>query len=287
MNRKIPLFGSVMLELQSNCNRDCFFCNRPADTSGKRIKADGKPVIQAMPTEQVIRLLDEIHSLGFKGIIAFHHMSEPFLDSRIIKIAKEAKKRGMCPRAYTNGDVIRRNDELCREAINVFEKIVVGIYDADTDLKIAQEEQFWTQRLQGTEVGFSRLDKLYRRTFVPNHIKVPKKRFYPNGICDLPVQRLIIHYDGNVALCCEDMKDEFNLGNAFEMSVEDIWFSNTHTNIIKDLKKGLRIKYPLCSKCPVKPTHQSQSSLIWTNLKKHHIKPTLKKIFLLVARRSL
>ena len=286
MNTKIPLFNGVMLELQSNCNRDCFFCNRPADTSGKRIKADGKPVIQAMPTEHVIRLLDEIYSLGFKGVIAFHHMSEPFLDSRIIEIANEAKKRGMRPYAYTNGDVIRRNGELCREAVNVFEKIIVGIYDADTTLKIAQEEQFWTQRLRGTQVGFSRLDKLYRRTFVPNSIKVPEKRLYPNGICDLPIERLIIHYDGNVAFCCEDMKDEFNLGNVFETSIEDIWFSKTHTNIIKDLKKGLRGKYPLCSKCPVKPTHKSRFHLVWTTLKKHHIKPTVKKIFPTVLSRT-
>ena len=36
MRRSIPLFRKLLLELQSNCNRNCFFCNREFDDSGTR-----------------------------------------------------------------------------------------------------------------------------------------------------------------------------------------------------------------------------------------------------------
>ncbi len=257
--KSIPLFQSVMLELTSHCNRDCFFCNRSTDDSGKRKGKDGEPVIQSMPTEHVIRILDEMSSLGFKGMIAFHHMSEPFLDSRLIDFAKEAKKRGMSPHAFTNGDVLRRKDDICQEAVKVFDGMRIGLYDAQSESDVAKEEQFWYKRLQGTKVSFSKLDNLYRRTYISSDSPlIPEKNIFQNAACDRPSQRLIVHYDGNMALCCEDMKDTFDLGNAFETSIEELWFSKKHISIIKDLRKGLRNKYPLCSKCPL--PHLAQPS---------------------------
>jgi MoaA/NifB/PqqE/SkfB family radical SAM enzyme len=179
--KSIPLFNNLMLELQSNCNRDCFFCNRPADDSGKRIKADGKPIIQSMPTEHAIRILDEVSSLGLKGSVVFHHMSETFLEPRIIEMALEAKKRGMRTHAHTNGDVLRRDEKLCKEAVEVFDKIVVGLYDAKSESDVAKEEQFWKQRLSGTEVDFTKLDSLIPRTLSSDSPLIAEKKVYLKG----------------------------------------------------------------------------------------------------------
>src|SRR4051794_26245397 len=79
----IPLFRRVVIELQSHCNRECYFCCRESDTSGKRKAAGGKSVLQSMPSEQVTKLLDELDSMGFKGYITFHQLSEAFLDKRL------------------------------------------------------------------------------------------------------------------------------------------------------------------------------------------------------------
>ena len=85
----IPLFHRVVIELHSHCNRTCYFCSREADSSGKRKTADGKSVVQLMPTERVTMLFDELESLEFRGHITFHHLSEAFLDKRLIRIARD------------------------------------------------------------------------------------------------------------------------------------------------------------------------------------------------------
>jgi len=256
VSKEIPIFSELVLELQSNCNRDCFFCNRVWDDSGKRIGPDGKSVIRSMPTESVLKILNEVESMGYRGRVTFHHMSEPFLDHRIIDIAWEAKKRGLRPFEHTNGDVLRGNDDLCTAAAEVFEYIVVGIYDHKNESEMAEEKQFWQQKLRGTQVSFSEVGNVYPRTLTPDDsMMAMNKVTYPKAACANPLLRMMIHYDGNMALCCEDMRDEFDLGNAFDTSIEDLWYSDKHTQIIKDLQKGLREKYSLCSKCPAPPPH--------------------------------
>src|SRR5262245_60749233 len=51
----VPLFRRVVIELQSNCNRECYFCCRESDNSGKRKAASGKSVIQFMPSERITK----------------------------------------------------------------------------------------------------------------------------------------------------------------------------------------------------------------------------------------
>jgi radical SAM protein with 4Fe4S-binding SPASM domain len=255
MNHPIPLFGRLLLELQSNCNRSCFFCNRPWDDSGKRLAAEGHHVLKAMPTAQALRILDETAALGFRGRVAFHHMSEPFLDPRIIDMAHEARKRGMHPYEHTNGDVLRRNDALCKAAAAVFEYIVVGLYDHQNAAERDAEIRFWQSRLNGTEVRFSAVDEVFPRGLTPFTERMfrPKQKF-PGGVCRRPLMRLIVHYDGNIALCCEDMKDQFGLGNAFETPVRELWYSERHVTIIRDLERGRRDLYGPCTNCPIPPS---------------------------------
>jgi radical SAM protein with 4Fe4S-binding SPASM domain len=64
--------------------------------------------------------------------------------------------------------------------------------------------------------------------------------------------QLLIRYDGEVALCCEDDMCELSLGNAFIEKIEDIWWSDRHIEIAYDLRiPGNRKKYPLCKSCYV------------------------------------
>ena len=72
---RIPLFQRVVVELHSNCNRECFICCRESDTTGKRKTYYGKSVRRSMPTEKIMALFDELESLGFAGFIKFHQFS--------------------------------------------------------------------------------------------------------------------------------------------------------------------------------------------------------------------
>ncbi|MBF0232551.1 MAG: SPASM domain-containing protein, partial [Desulfamplus sp.] len=255
MKQPIFLFHRLLLELQSNCNRECFFCNRVGDLSGKRIGPDGKKNVRFMPTENALDIMNQAKEIGFNGLISFHHMSEPFLDPRIIDMAWEAKKRGMIPYEHTNGDMLKDNDSLCKAASEVFKYIVIGLYDYQNDKELSDAKQFWQHKLHGTQVRFSLAGQVFPRTFAPFDTRMFRdKKTYPHGVCQMPLFRLIIHYDGNVALCCEDMMSAFELGNAFQTPIRDIWYSKKHVQIIQDLAKGDRTKYPLCSVCPIPPS---------------------------------
>jgi MoaA/NifB/PqqE/SkfB family radical SAM enzyme len=139
--KRIPLFERLQIESQSNCNRSCWFCPRTYDRSGKYLDAEGAAVFNGMPTEKIINLLDQAQALGFRGRVAFYHYSEPLLDERNVMLAREARKRGMRPYLHTNGDVLRRNDQLCKEVKQIYEFIVVGLYDYRTNEELEENEQ--------------------------------------------------------------------------------------------------------------------------------------------------
>jgi radical SAM protein with 4Fe4S-binding SPASM domain len=216
-----------------------------------------------MPTEKVDKILDDAQRINFKGWITFHHFSEPFLDPRLIEFATKAKSMGMTPFEHTNGDFIRKDDELCQQALEVFNHIVIGLYDHKTPEEQEEDKAFWRERLGG-KARFSSVDNVYVRSHyteknIDGYEQVrgdrPEIKTYPNSPCHNPILKLLIHYNGNVALCCEDMREEFDLGNAFEQSLWNLWYSEKHVRIARDLKEGKRHLYSLCSQCPIAPFH--------------------------------
>src|SRR5712692_4720156 len=152
---RIPLFERLLIESQSNCNRSCWFCPRTYDRSGKYLDRTGASVMNQMPTEKILDLLNQAQALGFRGGVGFHHYSEPLLDKRNIMLAHEAKRRGMKPELYTNGDVLKHDDSLCKEVKSVYELIVVGLYDYNTNEELDEAKQYWQKRLAGGNLEFS------------------------------------------------------------------------------------------------------------------------------------
>jgi radical SAM protein with 4Fe4S-binding SPASM domain len=202
--------------------------------------------------------------LKFRGYIAFHHYSEPLLDKRSIKLAQEAKMRGMLPYLHTNGDVLKRDDDLCDKVKELYEYIAVGLYDYETNEELEEAKRYWQIRLAGANLKFSPIGLAGARsthsTGIPRALVPPDARMlgadltYVNAPCHRPLIRMIVQYDGTVANCCEDTFGAFQLGNAYERSLEELWFSDRHIEIVKDLVAGAREKYSLCLNCPLPPT---------------------------------
>jgi hypothetical protein len=63
----------------------------------------------------------------------------------------------------------------------------------------------------------------------------------------------MIHYNGDVACCCEDMYGELMRFNIFETSIKEIWYSGRHAQIVDALLVGDRQKYDLCKSAPWDP----------------------------------
>jgi MoaA/NifB/PqqE/SkfB family radical SAM enzyme len=260
---ELPLFQRVVIELQSHCNRTCYFCCRESDTRGKRKFADGRSVQQAMPTDKVMALLDELQALGFTGYITFHQLSEAFLDKRLMEVARAAKTRGMRPYVHTNGDVLRHNAPLCAEAAGVFDYIVVGLYDYTSPAEKEAEKEFWRARLRGTQVMFSLAEKVYARTHSAANapMSLLERRSYANAPCADPLKYLLIHYNGDVAYCCEDMYGELPKLNIFDTSIREAWYCSRHRQIAKSLLMGDRHKFDLCARCTMAPNRYAKDPM--------------------------
>jgi radical SAM protein with 4Fe4S-binding SPASM domain len=217
-----------------------------------------------MPTARILDLLDQAAALGFRECVAFYHYSEPLLDKRHLMLAREARKRGMKPYIHTNGDLLKDDDRLRDEVMNAYTSIVVGLYDYRTNEELEEARQFWRHRLAGVDVKFSPIGLSgaqsghsvgIPRALVPSDARMAvPDLLYPNAPCHRPLIRMLIQYDGDVCNCCEDTYGAFNLGNAFQSSMESLWFSERHVQVVRDLVAGRREKYALCRNCPQSPT---------------------------------
>jgi len=247
--RAIPIWHVLEIELQSDCNRDCHFCPRHEDRSGIRKDKDGKHIRKSMPTWKVKEILDQAAKLNYKGPIGFHRLSEPFLDKRYVEIATYAKKKGLMISEYSNGDVLKKRPDLIKKIDGLIDKITIGLYDYKNTKEKNEEINFWRNQFKKTKVEFSLANEfpvirqnsdLYDKEIISNVI---------NNRC-FGTMGLRIRYDGEVSLCCEDDQCNFNFGNVFNSTIEEIWWSEKHVKIVKSLRKpGGRKLYPLCKKC--------------------------------------
>lgn len=269
-DHQIPLFERLQIESQSTCNRSCWFCPRTYDRSGKYLDRMGKAVSNRMPTETILDLLDQAVALGFRGRVGFHHYSEPLLDKRNVTLAREARARGLQPYLHTNGDVLKRDDALCEDVKAVYELIVVGLYDHDTNDELEAAKRYWRERLAGANLEFSPIGRSgirsahsigIPRALVPSdpRMAVPDLTF-AQAPCHRPLIRMIVQHDGEMGNCCEDTHGDFRLGNVYESSVEELWFSERHVRIVADLVEGNRHQYALCRNCPLPPTGPAPAS---------------------------
>lgn len=238
------MFGMLVLELNSHCNRACSWCMRHGDRKGRRFSEFGDQVRATMPTEQCERMLKEAAEAGFRSWVTFYLMSEPYLDERLVPMARLARSLGMKPFVNTNGDVLRKRPDLLDASREVFEFVQVGIYvsGAQAQTDIAR----WKARL-GTVAQFKTLDQMGPR---PHVARVGKT--FPAAPCARPKEKLIVQYDGSCPLCCYDINTEFGLPNAFDIPLLELWNHPLREALACDLSKANgRRSYPLCSTCPM------------------------------------
>ncbi len=247
-----PLMG-VQVELQSGCNRDCWFCPRHTDRTGIRKDENGKDVSERMPTEQVYSILDQLADLRCQGELSFHRLSEPLLDDRYVEIARHAVSRGFRIGEDTNGDLLKNRPELCRELDGLLDSLRIGLYDYVTEAQRADEVAFWRARFHTTRLKFNLpLEQLIPRprSKIPEGARDLLLADYLDHPCHRPYQSFHIRYDGKVALCCEDDLCAFDLGNAFETPVRDLLFSRGRIALARTLARpGGRRTQELCRSC--------------------------------------
>jgi len=246
-----PIWTNLEIDIQSACNRDCEFCPRFEDRTGVRKQADGKMVVTQMPTEKIYDLINQAHRLGFQGKVKLHRLSESLLDKRYLEFARYIKDKGLRLCENTNGDVLRKNAALCQQLDGVVEEFTVGLYDYQTEEEKQAEMAYWRNKFTKTRISFSLpFDACTIRQGAKVYQLVMKDPHALDLPCSQPNRMFLIRYDGEVSLCCEDDGCHFQLGNVFEQSLAEIWWSYKHIKIAKTLEKpGGRHQFDRCSRC--------------------------------------
>jgi len=88
------------------------------------------------------------------------------------------------------------------------------------------------------------------RTIVP--IKPKEGRF----CCPQLWQRMFIHPDGVVIVCCMDSLRTLQIGNIFEQSVKEIWLSGKYQELRKLHASGRYNEIPMCARCPLTKSYK-------------------------------
>lgn len=70
-------------------------------------------------------------------------------------------------------------------------------------------------------------------------------------ICAQLYQRLFIHWDGRIGMCCADYDAEMGLGNVRDVSIKSVWLGEKMNHFRKLHEQGLWHSIPLCTKCDV------------------------------------
>ncbi|MFX1453246.1 MAG: SPASM domain-containing protein, partial [Promethearchaeota archaeon] len=71
--------------------------------------------------------------------------------------------------------------------------------------------------------------------------------------CDLYDNPLVIDYDGNVILCCNDYLSSIKFGNLEKKSLMSIWNSKNYRKIRRQLRKQI-YSLPICKRCTGRET---------------------------------
>ena len=83
------------------------------------------------------------------------------------------------------------------------------------------------------------------RMIIP--LETRKKKF----CCPQLWQRMFVHPDGVVTVCCIDSDRNLTVGNVFEQTVKEIWLGKPYKNLRKLHKNGHHEQIQTCRDCPL------------------------------------
>lgn len=246
MNKKIPLFTRLEIETIGACNRTCVTCLRNSIPDKEATASWFSRTL--LPTDVIIRLLDECVSLGYKGEVCFSHYSEPLMDDRTVDLCKAARDRGFSRVFFcSNGDFL--TEDLAAQLDGVVHEIGFSLYMDEP--KRSQRERWIKSLFSKTKLlPFGYGDHMTTH-YSPKSDMIPLIRHHKDKPCHHPQRRLIINHKGDMLLCCDDMIGNFGLGNIVGSTVESLWWSDVHQDLVTRLSQpGGRAVHPHCASCP-------------------------------------
>jgi radical SAM protein with 4Fe4S-binding SPASM domain len=240
------IFDELNIETQSTCNRTCPTCLRQSYPDVTALA--GRFVVRQMPDALVYSLLDQAAAMGFRGRICMQHFNEPLQDARIADFGRYAKGLNVFDGGVflnTNGDYLTA--EWAARLDGAYDWLNVALYGGNKAKRAAQYTDWFT----ATRLTFTAGEHIITH-FSPGANLAELLALANGQPCEREAQmRCIIGYDGKMMLCCDDIAAEYDLGNAHDTPLDELWFGERHAAVLKTLSKpGGRLAYAYCRTCP-------------------------------------
>lgn len=251
MPRKQDPPYSIQVELNEGCNLGCNFCGL------RGMRENGTKPWKRMKRDTAQRIIEEIKRVGWHSRIIFSMHGEPTLNPNVVKIIAMFRKAlpttvmSMMSNGYgivhgfgdisTEQTISERVGKLMEAGLN---DLIIDYYSAKGDAKTIEDalkgSEFKIEHLAPKVPLYSPRAGHFRVLFNPpiqkegainrhlcNHCGAagPLDMSYQGKRCARPFRELSIRYDGSVAICCNDFRGEYPIGNIMDQSIEDIWYS--------------------------------------------------------------
>ncbi|MGZ5509825.1 MAG: radical SAM/SPASM domain-containing protein, partial [Nitrososphaeraceae archaeon] len=198
LNKK-SLFLSTNIETYGFCNRKCSFCFNN-DKFPKR-------KIGIMEEKLWKKIIDELASINFAGRISPYFYGEPLLDKRLPDLIQYARKK--CKYSLilisTNGDLLSEDNfkKLIKSGVDRF---LITNYEKKPQKNLEELQKkypYWIKLRNIDEFSKqNRAGMIYKRK--NKNIDKP---------CLRASTQLVVNWNGDVLLCCNDYYAKYNFGN--------------------------------------------------------------------------
>lgn len=187
----------LSIEIGDKCNlsREHHLC-----PSSYRQKKD-----KTLTDDMIISIVKEAYEeLGFTGYVAWHFYNEPLLYKKrmfaLMKTLKETVK-GVKFLLWTNGELLKRNKDM-----ELFDRVVITNYK---NRPVSYFEKFFKNK----EIAV--LPPIF-----DGRLNIKGERSYEK--CLRPYIEFIISFYGDVHMCCQDWKNEIEIGNIYVTSLKEL-----------------------------------------------------------------
>lgn len=232
----IDFFRAIEIETLTKCNRKCNYCPNSKYDRGEHY----------MDENLFKKIINELAEIDYNGRISPHFYGEPLLDLRLPDLLEYTRER--LPDAYivlyTNGDFMTKQmfDLLISKGVDCF-LITQHMGVASETFKQTLRSLNRDERKKITLQIFNENSKLSNRGGLVKP-KITEKL----KLCKFPATTVVVDYNGNVVLCCNDYFSTIKFGNLNSEKLVDVWKKSSYKKLRKDISAG-KFELDICKKC--------------------------------------
>lgn len=235
-------FNDIDIEVNTACNRRCSYC--PNSISERGLLKNNREMDVALYK----KIIDELAELKFTGRLSPIFYGEPLLRNDLTELMEYTREKlpKVTIKMTSNGDylTIEKYLELVEAGVDKFLITQHGQNISENMKKLlVYLKEHPEKKVKFIYSKFEKDTPLYNRggLLKPNVVDYSPR-------CRKPHNPVIVDWEGNVILCCNDYFSEIKFGNLKTKNLLDIWNSDSYRNIRRELKKKI-FNLEICKKC--------------------------------------